>query len=333
MEPQYKRGYMHPPNHNYIMSNVPCESLNDFLLNVDSMAKKVAEKTRLNTKAALHFFKVNEDFLSGKNVFKSDTATKLYQLFQKISSEIGEDSPHYITLQKIVKLIHRLQPDTDILLGGGEGAPILQKILGYTSSSDLGRAAQVCKMWNVVAEDAKISWVNSHPEKHLSECGIKTLDDLLEFVKKNGHKLQCLNLLGHKYLLGYLTQIISCCHNIKSLCLDCEHINQAELKCLVGLPLKSIRLVNCVTFDDQVVTFLRGMQLTHIAITRCPGVCDHAVVFIKQQNMPLEYIEFTECDHISTFCFDKFPHLPNLEMVYSGALLRSQHYLKISKKF
>ena len=60
--------------------------------------------------------------------------------------------------------------------------------------------AQVCKQWQTYAKDAKVFWINQHPNIPLISLGIKDFAALKEWLGKdgNGKKLEVLNLESHQ---------------------------------------------------------------------------------------------------------------------------------------
>lgn len=160
-------------------------------------------------------------------------------------------------------------------------------------------------------KDSKmVKLVNINPERSLIGQGIHTIDEVLDFVHKNGKYLTSLDLRAIKSNDDEFKGILDCCPNlthlvvpdgvtdagldhlqgrcIKSLAFLHSDISQKGFSSLKGITLETIEFTNCKWLTE--LSFLKGMPLKSIKIDGCLSL-KSATALKDLKGLPLKCVK------------------------------------------
>lgn len=142
------------------------------------------------------------------------------------------------------------------------------------------------------------SWINDHPNTSLVDLGLRDLDAIFNYVKKNGKDLRCLNLEGLTDIDdAQFEQIVNCCPDLNDLSISSDNITDAALAHLKGKPLTAVCFNWCTNLTDNALVHLKGMQLDYVGFRGCSELTEAGLVHFK--GMPLTSFSFEGCPKIS----------------------------------
>ncbi len=268
------------------------EGLDSFFPN-DS---KSAADAKIDFVALGRFLRTNSRYLTSSNQFDYKQITQLRQLLdfketplslkQRVLNLLSRCFTHPIKdempLEQVRAVVEHYRPDYSLakLDRAGSNSPLIKKIIQRLSQEALGRFAQTSRKAGALARVEQVRRINAQPEKALDQQGFRTLEQVVDFARKNGDALSCLNLRGRSMFgssahraTGFVwpdpydsdtKELFKLCPNITHLSLTwvpAPYVIDA-LECYDGKPLTELNIAFCPGFTYEDIPLLEKFPLT-----------------------------------------------------------------------
>lgn len=129
-------------------------------------------------------------------------------------------------------------------------------------------------------------WINAHPDFPLTALGLgDDYDKILNFVKKNGHQLKCLNLGRLPINDDQFKELIKWTPYIHYLSVQSSEITNNALISLNEIQLTSIHLTLCNQLTNDALIHLKDMPLSNVNFNGCKGISDQALADLRRKNL------------------------------------------------
>lgn len=137
---------------------------------------------------------------------------------------------------------------------------------------------------NVQKQNANLNptWINKNSEVPLTNLGLNDYNTIVNFVKKHGNQLTCLNLGDFEINDAQFKELISLTPNLNFLSIHSKKLTHRALIHLKGLPLTSADFHGCYSLSDLALPHFKGLKhLTRLNLRKCSLSNNNALSHLK----------------------------------------------------